>query len=395
MPERQSGPTSFIRRWLRILALLLFIGYPLGNFLLDFLVLEWHDYQFRSRWPTFYAQYQNGQSALYNQNYPAALESLDQAIASAQKKPGFDTTYLASAYALKGETLVQLWHYIDAEKTFAAALALADDDQKNALRQRLTAIQNHIERNEQERDDKTTYESTTDAGPAKRLRGRVVVVYVFVDDGKLSRWGTRDRQHALSNLSAVEAWYRQRADTYGVDSLSFVSRNFVYDRDPLLRKALQQLSSREVAIASDLAGRVAALAGGSTVNSFLQQVIAEENADQALLLLHINKKARSFALPCRLPCWNRAEYAYLLEKPKRNDWDSILYTQAHEILHLFGADDLYNIASARTYAPRDIMHHIPRYLRTTEIDSITAYAIGWTEHKPQTPFAVQNTGGKR
>lgn len=390
-PTSPSRP----RRWLRWFAVLLFVGYPLGNFLAESVALEWADYQLRSQWPEFCEYYHRGGSQLYSQDYTGAIATLDSAITIVRDQADFDSAYLAKAYALKGEAHTQLWQYVDAEDAFAAALKIAGADLQHALRQRLTATQNYLERNDKERNDKVAYESTTDAGPARRLQGKVVIVYVFVDDGKLSEWSKRDRQRALSNLSAVATWYRHRAGEYGIDSLSFTSRNFVYDRDPLLRNALEKISSQEVAVASDLAGRVAELQGSDTVNGFLQQVLTAANADQALLLLHINKKARSFALPCRRPCWNRAEYAYLFEKPERNGWDSMQYAQAHETAHIFGADDLYNIASARNYAPRDIMHHLPRYLNATAVDSITAYAIGWTDRTPQAPFAIKNTGGKR
>jgi hypothetical protein len=70
-----------------------------------------------------------------------------------------------------------------------------------------------------------------------------------------------------------------------------------------------------------------------------------------------------------------------------------LYAQAHEGLHLFGADDLYNIDKARDYAVRDIMNHLPRYLFEARIDSITAYAIGWLADQPEAPFPIEDAGG--
>jgi|GEM_PF-5212318 len=41
------------------------------------------------------------------------------------------------------------------------------------------------------------------------------------------------------------------------------------------------------------------------------------------------------------------------------------------------------------------MNHTPRYLNQAEVDSITAFAIGWLDELPQTPFVVKNLGGKR
>ena len=41
------------------------------------------------------------------------------------------------------------------------------------------------------------------------------------------------------------------------------------------------------------------------------------------------------------------------------------------------------------------MNHLPRYLDTAGLDSLTAYAVGWIDHPPPTPFAVHHTGGKK
>ena len=106
-----------------------------------------------------------------------------------------------------------------------------------------------------------------------------------------------------------------------------------------------------------------------------------------MLFLHLNKQARSFAWPCTYR-WCEEEYTFILEPIKDPRWQSLHYTIAHEGLHLFGADDLYNIENAKTYATNDIMHYASRYLEDSEIDSLTAYAIGWSDFKPHTPFPI-------
>lgn len=276
---------------------------------------EWEAYRFREEWPAFTAHYGQGEKQLYSGDYAGALESLGGAIAAAEGRPGFPAGRLAEAYALKGEAHLQLWQYIDAERAFAISLEKAGADRQDALRQRLRAVQETIERNEQERHDKAAYEACPDAGPAQRLQGMVLIAYVFVDDGQLSRWSQEEQQRALANLSRVEAWYQQRAQEYGIADLRFARRVFVYDRDPLLRNALNQLDLKNIQIGYDLAGRVAGLQGGPSVNRFLQRLMEEEKADQAILLLHINNSARSFAMRCRSPCWGDAEYAYLPRNP--------------------------------------------------------------------------------
>ena len=84
-----------------------------------------------------------------------------------------------------------------------------------------------------------------------------------------------------------------------------------------------------------------------------------------------------------------------MEKPDVKFWQSMGYAQAHEALHLFGADDLYNIEQARYYAVRDIMNYPASILDASTIDDITAYSIGLTDQKPKTPFEIKEYSVRR
>ena len=76
-------------------------------------------------------------------------------------------------------------------------------------------------------------------------------------------------------------------------------------------------------------------------------------------------------------------------------WQSLQYAQAHESLHLFGADDLYNISHAKYYSVRDIMNYPSSILEASTLEDLTAYAIGIRERRPITPFEVKNFSVRR
>ena len=356
---------------------------------------EWTQHQFAQKWPEFIAHYERGKSQHNARMYAAAALSLGWAIKKVEGKPDFDTSVLAEVYALKAEAHRMLWQFIDSEAAYKKALELAGEDQRDALRQKMAKLQDTIEKNEQERNNDTTYVALPNAGPGRILRGKVAVVYIFVDDGNISQWSKMNRQLALQNFARVAEWYKKRAQEYDVAEPTFVERIFVYDKDPLLRNALEKLSFKNYEVGYDLAERVAQTMGHDTVNGFLERIRKEEQADQAMMMMHLYKDARSFARRCGRQCWGKAEYAYVFKTFDRKHWDAMKYTQAHEGLHLFGADDLYNISGASQYAVRDIMNHTPRYLNQAEVDSITAFAIGWLEDVPEVPFKVKNLGGKR
>ena len=383
-----------VRWWLRLRTLyVLLIMYPWIDDGIDLMRGQWEEYELKREWPEFAKVYLQGRSFLRDGEPGRALPFLEQAVALGEKRRDFRGGLLARTYAVKAEAHLQLWQHIDAEVALQRAMAGATPKQQKGFRSRLSQVQKVIEQNEQERTDRTEYVASPGLGPSGLLRGRVVIAYVFIDDGKESRWSQRTRQAVLRGLDRVENWYGQWAEQYGGEGLEFVRRVFVYDRDPLLRNAFEELINRDVQTGYDLAERLVELEGTGTVNGFLERLRVEERADQAVLLLHVNKQSRSYAMRCSYGCWSEAEYAFLFQTNSNNDWDALLYAQAHEGLHLFGADDLYNIEKARDYAVRDIMNHLPRYLFEARIDSITAYAIGWLADQPEAPFPIEDAGG--
>ena len=383
------------RRWLRLrtLFVLCILLYPWINDGIDLVRGEWEEYELRREWPEFAEVYLQGRDLLREDAPGKALPFFEQAVTLGEKRPGFRGGLLARTYAVKAEAHLQLWQHIDAEVALQKAMPGATPKQQQAFRSRLSQVQKVIEQNEKERTDRTEYVASPGLGPSGRLRGRVVIAYVFIDDGKESRWSKRNRQAVLGSMDRVEKWYGQWAERYGGEGLEFVRRVFVYDRDPLLRNAFEELINRDVQTGYDLAERMVELEGAQTATGFLERLRVEERADQVVLLLHVNKQSRSYALRCSYGCWSEAEYAFLFQTNSFNDWDALLYAQAHEGLHLFGADDLYNIDKARDYAVRDIMNHLPRYLFEARIDSITAYAIGWLADQPEAPFPIEDAGG--
>lgn len=347
-------------------------------------------YDDRSQWPAFFEPYDSAQTYLDTGAYLDALAAADKAVAVALTDSTLDVGYIAEAYLLKAEAYLQLWQYIDAEETLSKGLLYANENTKPTLTRMLAEVQGLITDNDTERGEQHIYHASPGIGPGHTLHGKVVIAYVFVDDGEQSTWSLKSRQIVLMHLQQARQWIEGQARRYGITGLTFVNRVFQYDKDPWLRNALPEIRIDENETGYDLALRVAALKGARRVNDFLYQLIQEEGADQAILLLHINQNRRSFAHRCWTGCPDQAEYAYLIKTPEHRHWDATAYVQAHESLHLFGADDLYNLQGGRYYAPRDIMHNYARYIEASVIDSITAFGVGWLgQHPRPTPFPIQ------
>jgi hypothetical protein len=281
-----------------------------------------------------------------------------------------------------GDCYAHFWRYKEALSAFKSAYSLQSSAQ---LLEHITSLEQYLSEevttNERNR---SFYTLMRNFGPAKHLTGKTVVVYLFVETNQ-SQWSSLDRQQAISTLEFVQQWYTKQAKDYQLAEPTFVNRVFHIEGDPIMSRFHNTLSMQSPS--DDFARYVVSKLGFGTLSQFLKTAKLEEQADNAMLFLHLNKEARSFALPCTYR-WCEEEYTFILQPVKDPNWQSLHYTVAHEGLHLFGADDLYDIRNAKTYATNDIMHHATRYLEDSEINDLTAYAIGWTDLKPFTPFSI-------
>ena len=281
-----------------------------------------------------------------------------------------------------GDCYAHLWRYQEALAAFKNAYALQRSTQ---LLEHITGLEEYLtEQVTTEERPRSFYTLMRNFGPAKHLTGKTVVAYLFIETDQ-SQWSSLDRQQAISTLEFAQRWYTKQAKNYQVAEPIFVNRVFHIEGDPMMSRFHSTLSIQSPS--DDFARYAVSKLGFDTPTQLLKKVKQEEQADNAMLFLHLNKQARSFAWPCTYR-WCEEEYTFILEPIKDPRWQSLHYTIAHEGLHLFGADDLYNIENAKSYATNDIMHYASRYLEDSEIDSLTAYAIGWSDFKPHTPFPI-------
>lgn len=147
--------------------------------------------------------------------------------------------------------------------------------------------------------------------------------------------------------------------------------------------------------------------------SYYNRLSKKYNTQNIAFILHFNKNGRSNAYPSgALEMWNselmssdeanEAEYAYfdICMAYSMVQWEkTVSYVYAHELLHLFGAADLYytnqyvdergekalNMYMEKQtlmskYCPNEIMHSSS--ITNCEIGDLTAYLIGWEETVP-------------
>ena len=236
------------------------------------------------------------------------------------------------------------------------------------------------------------------AGSASALRGKCLVVNIFLNDGE-SSWKENDIAESLSRLGKALDFLSAECASYGAQ-VEFTASDITYS--PRLSTSEKVPSDMENTIWIDLLF-------GKTVFGSLQGYVNDQfdtaSYDNYCVLIHINKQGRCYSLYC-----DRANYDWQFYNCERaviyhTDDTSYVYCDypavyAHEILHLFGATDLYGeyvsdeaASIIEHYFPNDIMHSVGSDLGFFAVSPYTAYASGMTSALHEQFVAVSEDKG--
>lgn len=235
-----------------------------------------------------------------------------------------------------------------------------------------------------------TSESTINVGTAKHLYGKVHVLSIFVSN-TTNLWARNDISNTLEKLLESQRWLKIQAARYG-KTVHFV--NTIFGEDfPICDDTLPKSCDCENAYyyACSLIQRI----GFGDNESYIRWVQEHTDCDQCLVIIFCNKDGRSFASPIskELQINNPTRYNLECCFLYRYYTDSITETTsasiAHEILHLFGAWDLYELDSNDTprfekcnqMFPDSIMIETYRSIWDTKIDEINAWLVGLNKKK--------------
>ena len=209
------------------------------------------------------------------------------------------------------------------------------------------------------------YRPSFNVGKAKRLYGRVKVYPHFVDDPE-SSW-TQERITEVKNTVLIPGlrFIEEKAKEWGV-TLEF--------------KLCSPSDSMTVKISEPIT---------DVDEGYLDYMLFVDRAykfkapymnttEDSVHILLVNKEGRSFSVPDYMG--NRDEWTVIFACDERD------VTVAHEVLHLFGADDFYEPSLramlARKHYRTDIMLSTG-FLSKSTIGEVTAYQVGWTDEIPE------------
>lgn len=232
-------------------------------------------------------------------------------------------------------------------------------------------------------------ETWGEAGSAKTLTGSTLVVNLFLSDAE-SQWDSQSRTDAMEMLEEAFAFLTEEAARYGqeirltqTDKLASYYLTF----DQAVEDNLEYYQWTDQMLPQNGFADFAAL-----LEDAVKQ--AGEAYDNVAAIVHLNKPGRSYALPFHRGNEEKYQAEHLVMF--FNEDDSHPYyicpaAYAHELLHLFGARDLYdpdgqNAAVkelAQSVCEDDIMLSISSNLYSRRVEDFTAHSVGWLTELPE------------
>lgn len=246
------------------------------------------------------------------------------------------------------------------------------------------------------------YRSRYGLGTCHTLSGEQTVVLFFVDDAE-SYW-TEAEVRDFTELRVIPAleFLSEQAAIWGIE-LSFTVKRY----STPLSEGLSLLYDGEViqdfnryGSTKDLPEQCAAIFGFENEIDFLAALTEEHGNENLIPLMLLSKDGTAIARPqLSEQIVDHMEHAILFTDrltERENSWRysrSRIATIAHEILHLFGAEDYYltegRLSLAERYYPDDIMLLDTYDVSVLKIREMTAYAIGWSEEVPELCYEAE------
>lgn len=226
-------------------------------------------------------------------------------------------------------------------------------------------------------------------GSAGVLEGKAVIVSIFVNDAN-SKWSKKAKKKANRKMKAAGKYIRAQAKRYG-KKVQLVTD--IYENKGISKTYTTKMKLNDSAGSQDRLYRK--LQKWMDANINLTKLRESYGTDSIGFVFHINKSGNSSTLIHYMEDEGKNFYECSTLFSRFEGEEEGAATYAHEILHMFGARDLYmkSLADGITSSfvkyvvkkfPNDIMltTYTPDGRQLTygiknEISRVTAYFLGW------------------
>lgn len=229
--------------------------------------------------------------------------------------------------------------------------------------------------------------NTKGQGSAKSLTGLVYPLIVFLSEVGYP-WTSLQKQNILRLRGEAEHWICDQSRIYNSHLAFHRGGIFGYEKDIVVDYIPNATGTKNEYI--DWVAYLLQKIGWDPLN-LNSKLLKESGATHLHVEIYANEIGRSYAIAF---CQGSDRQKYFMEgtilyRQDQNGSELISAYIAHEILHLYGAWDLYHnfdvtkdqAMHALRLFPNDIMARTDTSIDKLSISPLTAWRIGWTEFK--------------
>ena len=224
-------------------------------------------------------------------------------------------------------------------------------------------------------------------GSASVLRGKNILISLFLTTPD-NAFTEEEKEICLQRLKEAAIYIEETASGYGVETRFILDWSEENSQDLCMEKTVDFSISDD----SDFMDALdEAFAQWTEEELSYERLLQEYGADGIATCMFVNAPGRSYAIVYDGEDNVRESLVMFVRNDKGTEEEPAVY--AHEILHVFGAHDLYrgeeyNRAVTDYIAanyPDEIMRSVAGEGRISEqISRITAYHLGWIDEIPET-----------
>jgi len=230
-------------------------------------------------------------------------------------------------------------------------------------------------------------------GSCQNLKESPYILFLFIDDDE-SSWDNKEIKRAWDHeIKDALDFIESKAKVYGVD-LKFkrgyystnTERKTKVKYDGIIVKNLMESSATE-----DALEQASKSLGFKSMTAMHEYLKSHTGYNQIAYVVMMNKDGRSYCMNHTQSRGNPnfLEHVMMFRRFLGTN-NSYAGPIAHEILHLFGAEDYYDpyknrperLKLAKVIYPKDIMMISHREINQLELGAYTAYTIGWLDALP-------------
>jgi hypothetical protein len=225
---------------------------------------------------------------------------------------------------------------------------------------------------------------TKDVGSAATLEGRVRLAVVFISDEN-SNWSLKEQHLQLRRLKRGQDWLTKQSLAYNTDPVQYRHRIYGRFRDIKLTELPSGTRSGNENV--DMVNLVSWKLGFDSP----QQWRSQFSDEQFVALLFLKRDGASYAIPQETGLDSRYDIeGAVLYNNFEPGIPNCATCMAHEILHVFGAWDMYEtfqitkeqMDMASQIYPNSIMLRTSYNPEELTLDPVTCWRIGWCS-KPE------------